>query len=168
MREFTWERVAQLALERIEVLARRTPVRELTVAGSASFPLEGRRRVAFFHHPRWNTRGWRDVLRTYLCAFGPEDDATLVLWLDPNQGVSLADVEQQMLEVFTEADVSPENGPDLLLVPERLDLRGINRLYAAVDWVVPNGDDLQAQRARQNGAGVLDNLSPEAWRAVLR
>lgn len=169
MRDFTWERAASRVIERIKVLASQRPLREVAVrtitgSGVTPLPLEGRRRVAFFHHPRWSENGWKDVLRAYFSAFTEADDSTLVLWLDPNQGVTLEDAQQRVMALI--GDV--QDGPDLLLVPDRLDLTGIRRLYAAVDWVVPNGDELQAERARQSGVRVLEDPSPTAWRAALQ
>jgi glycosyltransferase involved in cell wall biosynthesis len=162
MRDFTWERAAEHALDRIEALSHRRPLR-----AQRQFQLEGRRQVAFFHHPKWQSNAWQEVLRTYWTTFSDADDATLVLWLDPNQGVSLPDARNQIMDVIASTGGDPEGGPDLLLVPERLDLKGITRLYAAVDVVVPNGDALQAQRGRAGGARLLDHLSPSAWRAAL-
>jgi glycosyltransferase involved in cell wall biosynthesis len=171
MAEFSWTRSAQLVLERIHALAERTPARFSAsrglVGGSVvPLPLEGRRKTAFFHHPRWETSAWRDVLAAYARAFSCHDDVTLVLWLDPNQGVTVQDAGERIMQVLSATLDDPEHGPDVLLVPDRLDLRGMSRLYASVDWVVPNGDQLQAQRAVQSGVRVLWDLAPEAWRAA--
>ena len=171
MREFTWERAAARALERIQVLAARQPVRDVAVRGFTGgavvpLPLQGRRRIAFLHHPQWSSDNWQEVVRAYLRAFTDQDDTTLVLWLDPNQGVSAENAQHRIMDVIAATLDDPDGGPDLLLVPDRLDLRGISRLYAAVDYVVPNGDVLQAQRARQSGVRVLDDLTVQAWRAA--
>jgi hypothetical protein len=163
----TWTRSAQLVDERLRELATRTPLRvDPFQPISSPLPLDGRRGRVFFHHPRWDGTAWREVVLAYVTAFGSDDDVMLVLWLDPAQAVAPADVQQRLEETFATAGIDAERTPDLLLVPDDLDLVGLGRLYAAVDWVVPNGDSVQATRAEHSGAGVLTRLDPESWRSA--
>ncbi len=168
--QYQWAHAARRVRERLLALAGRTPRRFLPLepfrAGVEPWPLDGRRRVAFFHHPRWDAPAWQEVVTCYARAFGPEADVTLILWLDPAQGVSEVEAGERVAVALARAGLDPERVPDLLLVPDGLDLAGLGRLYAAVDWVVPHGDPLQAERAARSGARVLGSLDAPAWRAA--
>jgi hypothetical protein len=145
LQQLNWERVADLVRERIRALAERTPVR---FAPLEPLPLDGRRSMAFLHLPRWGSQATREVIASYARAFDASEDVTLVLWLDPAQGYSPAEVAGYVDAALAEAGVDAERIPDLLLVPDALDDHGIRRLHAAVDWLVPA------------------DLPPAAWRAA--
>lgn len=171
MLEQTWERSAVLAAARIRELATRVPLREAADVDPFRpdvdpLPLDGRRARAFFHHPRWDSVAWREVVTAYARAFLPDDDVMLVLWLDPAQGVSAGQAEQYILETFASAGSDPANTPDLLLVPDELAPDGLGGLYAAIDWVVPDGDPVQAQRGERSGARILRTLDRGAWQSA--
>jgi glycosyltransferase involved in cell wall biosynthesis len=167
--EWTWERSAALVSERINDLAERTPVRfgegpTVFGLGVTPLPLVGRRGTTFLHQPVWSAEDWKSVVTSYSQAFTTNDDVTLVLWLDPSQGLTAAEAGVHVEQALAEAGLDPDNTPDMLLVPDELDMAGLARLYAAIDWVVPNGAQVQAERARLSGARVLDDLSHAAWR----
>jgi hypothetical protein len=122
--------------------------------------------LTFFHQPEWTSNSWREVLRSYASAFTADDDVSLVLWLDPAQGLTPADAGERITGVLEAMPIEPGSVPDLLLVPDELDHRGIDRLYASVDWVVPHGDLAQAERARRTGARILHQLGAAHWRAA--
>lgn len=165
-----WNRVVGRVLERIKVLSERTPRRfeRAAVSGAAGlpFPLEGRRRSAYLHHPRWTGEAWREVVKDFARAFTTRDDVTLVLWLDPSQGVSEAQAGEYIIAALAESGVDPNHAPDMLLVPDALDAAGQASLYAAVDWVVPAGDSDQVERAVLSGARVLHSTAPAIWRTA--
>jgi hypothetical protein len=70
------------------------------------------------------------------------------------------------MTVLRESGLDAERTPDLLLVPDALDLDGLASLYAAADWVVPRGDAEQLQWALKCGRRALMHLEPRAWRAA--
>ena len=130
----------------------------------APLPLDGRRTTAFFHQPRWASHAWREVVQRYARGFTPGDDVTLVLWLDPSQGLTQEQAGQAIISTLVEAGLDAAQVPDILLVPDRLDDVGVARLYRSVDWVVPHGDARQEVRAFAAGARVLSSLAPRDWR----
>lgn len=136
--------------------------------GLAPLPLDGRRKTCFFHHPNWSADRWQEVLVAYGKAFREQDDVSLILWLDPAQGVSEEEAGARILAALSRAGISPEQSPDILLVPDALDLDGLARLYATADVVVPGGDPVQAERGRRVGARTLSELGPDAWRSCAR
>jgi glycosyltransferase involved in cell wall biosynthesis len=159
MRGYSWQAATERYLDRIGVLAQRTPCRLLPRVVQP-MRLEGRRSTAFLHHPSWGTDGWKDVVGNYCRAFTDDDDVTLVLLLDPDQGIAEAEVVSRV-GAFLEAQ---EQSPDVLLVPERVD--DVASAYAAVDWLVPSGDTAELERARRHGIRVLGDVEPAAWRAA--
>lgn len=166
---FTWQRSADLVVERITELSTRTPLRLRESAttfshGVAPLPLAGRRGTAFLHHPDWSQDDWQEVVTSFGRAFTPKDDAMLVLCLDPQPGLDVATASARVEDALVAAGLHVDELPDMLLVPDRLDVPDLARLYAAADWVVPVGDAVQAQRARRSGARVLNDLTPAGWR----
>ena len=170
MREYEWPRISGMVLGRLKALAGRPPIRvsrpDPFRPDVAAFPLDAAGRLKFLHHPRWAEKRWRDVVCSYARAFGPDEAATLVLWLDPSQSVSQTEAAQRVTNALRESGLDPEGSPDLLLVPDALDVDGLASLYMAVDWVVPHGEPEQLQRALKCGRQVLTRLDPAAWRAA--
>jgi glycosyltransferase involved in cell wall biosynthesis len=168
-RDFSWGAAAKTALARIEALARRAPVREAPPPvfrpDAAPWPLDGRKRTAFFHHPTFASSAWKDVVGAFGSAFTGRDDVTLVLWLDPRQGVLPEAVGDEITRIWKARAGRPGGAPDLLLVPDDLNLTGIARLYAAIDCVLPAGDRVQAARARASGKDAIADATPKALRA---
>lgn len=164
---YQWPHVAEVALARIEELATRLPVRfaqgDPFRVGGNPLQIEGRRKVVFFHHPDWSAASWQEVVLSYAQAFDKDADVSLALWLDPSQGVGEEEAGLRVLEMLAQSGIDSEQAPDILLVPDRLDLTGLARLYAATDCVVPAGDDLQASRAARLGLSLLEDLAPHAW-----
>ena len=136
--------------------------------GMAPLELQGRRQTAFFHHPDWSASTWPLVISSFVRAFAAEDDVSLVIWLDPSQGVAQEEAGLRILDVLTQAGIDPEQSPDILLVPDVLDLEGLARLYAATDCVVSAGNKVQADRAERLGLPVLEDLAPHAWHEKLQ
>lgn len=135
--------------------------------GARPWSLDGARANVFLLAPRWAGPAWREVVRAYGEAFGPADEATLVLWLDPSQGVAADEAVAQVMGELAAVGVSPDRAPDMLLVPEALEPADLARLIAAADVVVPAGDErLRAQAARM-GRRTLEGLSRAAWHAAL-
>ncbi|MGE5708091.1 MAG: hypothetical protein ACM3YO_07140, partial [Bacteroidota bacterium] len=96
-----------------------------------------------------------------------DEDSTLVLWLDPSQGVSEEEAGDRITRLREGAGLDPERIPDLLLVPQELDLLGLASLYRACDRVVPAGDPLAVERAGKLGKSCLTDLTKESWLAAL-
>lgn len=170
--EYQWSHVGQRVVERLADLASRTPRRlanrDPFRPDTPPLHLQDRRGVAFFHHPDWASTTWQEVVTAYAHAFRAADDVSLVLWLDPTQGVGIEEASARLMDVLAEVGLDPEESPDLLLVPDVLDLAGLAGLYAAVDWVVAAGEAQQAVRAERVGRRVLENLAVESWREAWR
>lgn len=130
------------------------------------YALDGRRARAFLLAPDWAGGRWQEALAAYATAFGPDADVTLVVWLDPAQGVAAEQVVADVQAVLRGAGVDPDRAPDLLLIPEALDEAGLAGLYAAVDAVVLAGRAEVARRASQAGKPVINPATPEAFRAA--
>lgn len=136
--------------------------------GRSALELHDRRQTAFIHHPDWSASTWPLVVSSFAEAFAAEDDVSLVIWLDPSQGIAQEEAGLRILDVLTQAGIDPEQAPDILLVPDILDLEGLARLYAATDCVVSAGNKVQADRAERLGLPVLDDLAPHAWHERLQ
>ena len=163
MQGYGWPHITAKYLERIQCLAGRTPLRHRPVE---PVRLDGRRAVAFLHHPRWREAGWEQVLASYCSTFSAEDDVTLVLLQDPDQGMPQHAIVERVNTTLLQSGLEAERMPDLLLVPDRLDEAKLLGTYAAVDWLVPNGDAAELERAQRHGVRVLTDLRPATWRAA--
>jgi glycosyltransferase involved in cell wall biosynthesis len=129
--------------------------------GAEPWPLEGLGARSFAYFPQWIDEAWREVIRGFVAAFTAEDDATLVLVLDPRQGITADDATRLVLaELEASSAATP---PDLLLVPEPSTAEDFARVIAAVGAVVAPHDPCQADRARRMGKPVLAALEPAAW-----
>jgi hypothetical protein len=170
MLDYDWSGVSGLVLERLKALAGRPPLRlnppDAFRPDVAPFPLDGTRGLTFLHHPRWAETAWREVVCSYARVFDADDPVTLVLWLDPGQGLSEAQAVELVMAALRESGLDPERIPDLLLVPDELDVHGLASLYTAADWVVPHDDAEQLQRAVSCGRQILTHLTPTAWQAA--
>lgn len=167
---FTWAHMAERINERLRLLGMRTPIRFAQAdpfqAGLTPLPLEDRRRYAFFHHPQWGSTSWQEIVTSYARAFPADADVSLVLWLDPSQGVTAEEAGEKIAGALAESGLDPEEGPDLLLVPDALDLPGLARLYTAADCIVTHGGERDTQRAGKVGKRTLDDLSVDGWHAA--
>lgn len=135
-------------------------------ANLTPLPVEGRRELCFFHHPNWRSSTWKDVLVAYVRAFSPHEEVSLVLWLDPEQGVTEEEAGELLAEALVSVGIDPDSCPDILLVPNRLEPENFARLLLAMDWVVPLGDERLRERAARVDVRNLESLEPEAWRAA--
>ena len=165
--EFQWSQVIQTVIERISELADRVPIRfaerDPFSPGRTPIHLEERRDVAFFHELKWPDDSWKEIVRAYSRAFSASDDVSLVLWLDPAQGLDVEEVGECLMEVLASDGGDLEQAPDILLVSDALDIDGLAGLYAAADSIVPAGDQEQVARATRMKIPVLTSLDTSAW-----
>jgi GT2 family glycosyltransferase len=128
--------------------------------------LDGRRAVAVLLAPDWRTDDWREGVTGYVRAFGPQDDVTLVLWIDPAQGVPAEEVCARIEAIFEAEGLSDEQAPDLLIVAESLS--GLDRLFASVDAFIPAASQqIEGLRAALFGLTVLPLSEAAHWRQAL-
>jgi glycosyltransferase involved in cell wall biosynthesis len=173
VRDFGWSRSAELILGRLSELSNRTPIR---VQAQSTFfyrdapplPLKSRKRTAFLLHPDWHTELWQETLKTYVAAFGPNDDVTLVLWRDPHQSYSIRSFEETLNEILADVGLTKADAPDLLVVDDDLSLIGIGMLYAAVDCVLDSGDPVSALRAKASGKDFMSHTTTPALKKYAR
>jgi glycosyltransferase involved in cell wall biosynthesis len=167
---FQWSHAYARVEQRLLELSKREPVRRVPPsafhAGVKPILLEGRKRVAFFHHPNWASDSWKRVVTAYVRAFDRRDDVTLVLALDLRQGFPIATISKGLGQLLASMGRTDNDTADLFLSPNDNTLEQIAQLYAAVDWVVPAGDPVQRLRAERMNKQVLEDLSPSAWRAA--
>jgi glycosyltransferase involved in cell wall biosynthesis len=161
MREFTWERAAAGYLSTYQrVLERKAAARRQQ---TTPLSLEGRKSTAFLYRPGWSSDNWKSVLSDYCRTFSEDDDVTLVLLVDPAQGFRQEQVVQAIEAALTQQGISMDDMPDLLLVPDVLDEQTWARAYAAVDWVISDGDTTQAERAMRYGARLIEASQLDRW-----
>jgi glycosyltransferase involved in cell wall biosynthesis len=143
MQSLTWKHVGARVRERLRVLADRTPLRFGSPAERAEavepLPLDGRRGTTLLLEPCWSEAAWEQALIAFGRTYGPQDDVTLVVRLDPAQGVSPEAAAARFEDVLRAAGLDPDHAPDVLLVPDDLDARGVQRLHAAADHRLPPG-----------------------------
>lgn len=166
--QFTYARGAAIASARLRELATRQPVRHNP--GSAfhahvtPYVLDQPRRMVFLHHPAWHAAAWRDVVTGYLRAFSQEHDVSLVLLLDPAQGITEDRVAETMTELRTAAGREGADAPDVLLVTDELDDATMAALYRAAACVVLTDSDVAGvARAKAIGTSVLTRPDTPAW-----
>lgn len=160
---FTWDHAAALVEERLRVLAERRPLRfgptEPFHPDVLPLPLEGRRSKLWLHVVDWRSEAWREIVKIYARATGPDDDQTLALWLDPAQGISQEEAAEGIMGVLAEQGIDPDRSPDLMLLTDRLDEFELGRLFAAADAIVALDDGVQVERARKAGRRAVRALS---------
>jgi glycosyltransferase involved in cell wall biosynthesis len=166
--QFTYAQGATIASARLRDLSTRRPVRH--DPGSAFHPhvttyaLDQPRRMVFLHHPAWHATAWRDVMTAYLRAFSQEHDVSLVLLLDPAQGITEERVIDAMAELRTAVGRDASDVPDILLVTDDLDASTMASLYRAAACVVLTDEDASGvARAKAVGTSVLTQLHIDAW-----
>jgi glycosyltransferase involved in cell wall biosynthesis len=168
MKHFTYARGASIAAARLRALSRRQPVRSTPPAAFhadvSPHALDQPRRMVFLHHPAWHATSWRDVITGYLRAFSQEHDVSMVLLLDPAQGITEEYVADAMTALRAAAGRDDAEAPDILLVTDDLDDQTLAALYrAAACVVVTAADAAGAARAQAVGTAVLTPLEISAW-----
>ncbi|MBU6427416.1 MAG: glycosyltransferase [Cyanobacteria bacterium REEB65] len=120
-------------------------------------PLElgERHGCVLFHHPKWDSPAWREVVIAYARTFTASRDTCLLLWLDPAQGKSLDEANELVISALEASGLDPEGIADISLLPNELDPCELAGLYAAADYVIANGDPLQEERARAIGRAIV-------------
>ena len=119
-------------------------------------------------HVDWHDGSGGGVLRSYLESFSSADAVTLVLCLDPAQGVGLDDVRRFLHDAATVAGCDRDAAmPDIILVPDLITDRVRSALLDRCDVVVAVGDRELGRRAEALGRPVIAGLSTAVWRAAV-
>lgn len=173
LQRFTYAHGAAVAGARLRELATRTPSRHAPAGAfntdAPAFPLDQPRQVVFFHQPAWRADSWQQVVRAYVRAFRQDHDVSLVLTLDPVQGVSSDHVAAVLASLREEIGCAEADAPDILLVPDDLDDATIASLMQAADCVVLSATDTAGRaRASTMQKQVLPALSVDAWHEAAR
>lgn len=124
------------------------------------FPLDVTKPRTVLHHSTWDEGRWREVIRTFQSSPELRRDVALVLWADPSQGISLEALQSLILKELDSGGLPEAEWPEILLVPDRLELVDLGALYESVDVVVPAGDPFCESLARARGVSscALDRL----------
>ena len=158
----SWDVIAIKVQERLSVLASRTPARLLRQRATLEpYPIDTHRSIRYFHHPDWSSTTPDQVVASYARAFDEGDDTALVLYLDPVQGVSADDAVARISRVLLEAKIDPAASPDIVLVPDPID--DPRRLILSAGTVVAIGRWGHRADAVALGAGIIEELTPDAW-----
>ena len=171
LERFTVAHGARAAAERLRALATVSPFRYAPPHAYSpthpAYPLDQPRSTVFLHFPWWHRAPWRDVLRSYISTFGADDDVSLVLALDPAQGLTGEQVASLIASVREESGRSETDMADLLLVPDELHDGVMASLMRAADHIILAPDD-DSGRARASAmqVPVLQNIEAETWRAA--
>lgn len=172
---FTWQRTSRLISERIRELSEKPPLRfsaahyteENSSTDNSTFPLDDPRGTTVLYHPIWHLSDWKDPIEAYYQAFSDQDDVSLVLLLDPVQGISTEDVSVRLEEVRTTLNIDEKSAPDTLLVTDALTEELLTSLYRSVDWVLVTARDAAGRsRAEATHANIIPDLSLETLRSL--
>jgi glycosyltransferase involved in cell wall biosynthesis len=180
VQHWPWSRTASLISNRLQeidgrvasrVVERATATREIQHAESLGdiipFVLSEPCATVVLFHPQWSSDNTMKTLRTFAEAFGADDDVTLVVCLDPEQGVSAEDATARVQTACASAGRSAEMAPDILLVPDALTELTLHQLRAACSVVLAINDREAGARALRAGRAVFDTLDARMWRDVL-
>jgi hypothetical protein len=111
---------------------------------------------------------WKETLKTYVVAFSPNDDVTLVLWLDPHQSYAIESFNATFNAILADVGLTKADAPDLLVVDDDLSFIGIGMLYAAVDCILDSGGPVAALRAKASGKDFIDRTTASALTQYVR
>lgn len=169
---FTFVRSAAQVATRLRKLAHRRPCRLQASAAftpsATAFPLDQPRGTIVLFQPEWHHSNWRDVLQACHRAYEDADDVSLVITLDPAQGLTIEDVAAHLEDVRDAIKCVEGSGPDILVIPELLTEDIIASLYRAADHVILEARDVAGRsRAAAMGLPVVPDLSVSSLRALL-
>ena len=130
---------------------------------SQKLPLPGARSTRFLMRPISDDElGWLSVLARFLVGFGPADDATLVVFADPDGGGPTSEeVRTAVLELTRRIDPGPNGGWADVQVAEASGTPGeLVRLVGTVDGWTPTGraEDAAVEAiANEAGTPAIDS-----------
>jgi glycosyltransferase involved in cell wall biosynthesis len=139
------------------------------VTGITPFPLDQPRRTVVLAQATWHDQAMDRLITTHARACRSTDDVSLVVLLDPAQGVPVDEAAARVGAAVAAAGVA--EGPDVLLVPDVLTEAVQHALRAAAQAVAVAGagswaDACEAQ-ARAVGCVVLKPDDVTVWRRTL-
>jgi hypothetical protein len=138
--KFTWDRTAQLITERLLALA---PAHAVL---ATPYELDSPKARVILVRASEQNPTWRALLVNYLDAVSGDDDATLVVWIEPG----IATPELRMEEVRTIISARrPTNEPDILIVVEPWSDTNAVSLLLAAPTVLTDADTQEATLARR-------------------
>ncbi len=124
-----WEAPTRLILERLKVLAERTPLRFLPA--DARVP-EPEAREAFLLQPDWSGAAWVEILLAYVAAFRPGEPVGLVLLLG-GTGSTQEEAQERVLELLARA--GHEAFADVEIVDQPEDMLETLKRYDTFQWI---------------------------------
>jgi glycosyltransferase involved in cell wall biosynthesis len=134
--QFTIASGAAVIRDRLKDLATRVPIRLVPLPVTAPFPLEAPKATVILHHPSWHRPDWADPIKAYLRKFCSTDDVSLIIALDPAQGVSPDQALERIANLRKELGIEEDAAADMILVPDVLDESVIASLLAAAQVVL--------------------------------
>lgn len=138
-----------------------------SLAALEPWPVHDARAFTVLAHVDWHDGTGGGVLRSYLDAFDQDDDITLVLCLDPAQGVRVEDVQRMVGEVVAASGRDGTSEAEIVLIPEPITDAVRARLLVRCSAVVSIADARLGEWARAIGCQVIDSLTRATWRNAL-
>ncbi len=166
----TDEQCAAAVFDRLVTQCRaltRRHVELVTRPTTLPFTLAEARRTTFLAMVDWHDGTGEGIVQAFIRAFDVRDDVTLVLCLDPVQGVGAESVGALVANAMRMAGQIEGAAADVVLVPDVLTTEVRQSLIARCDVVVAVQDELLARAAEDSERIVLASLAPAAWRSAL-
>lgn len=154
---------------RLTALAAGEPIRHHAAAAftpeGQRYALDDPREMVLLFHADWHAPITRSVLLALLSAFRSSDEVSLVLPLDPAQGVRVEEVAELLAELRGALSLDETECVDILLVPDEMDDALLASLYRRADRIVVAPHDHASQaRAAATGRPVQHALTQDGQR----
>jgi glycosyltransferase involved in cell wall biosynthesis len=131
LESFTWEHTANAVRRRIRELATGRPPAPDRMSEIRPYQLSSPRSLVVLYRPRWHGNRWQATINSYLRQISADDDVTLAILLDPDQGMDQQFVLDSIREIQDQLGILGGNAPDLLLIPDRLTSEILTAVYRA-------------------------------------
>jgi len=134
-------------------------------------PISDKRSFSFLMLPDWSDGEdkWSKALLEYIKSFGPKDDVSLILRVNPERGETAEVAQEKLISLIRCAGHDPENIPDIVIVDQLLVDNERAGLYTAANVFVPTGELNEAQHlleAKACGIEILEDVSAKHMRSV--
>jgi GT2 family glycosyltransferase/2-polyprenyl-3-methyl-5-hydroxy-6-metoxy-1,4-benzoquinol methylase len=123
----------------------------------------------FLMLPDWGSKEtYLPALAAYCKAFNAKDDVALLLWVDPAGAYSLQWVMAELSSFLTQAELSNDEAPELVLFDAPGTPRTLSAVYRAAQIFLPSGNTSSTANALTCGLEVIKEPTPETLQAARR
>jgi len=138
----------------------------LVTEATLPWPLHEARGTTVLAHPDWGSGEGGGIVRSFMSACDVQDDCSLVLCLDPTQGLTVDDVVRIVRDAMASAGRTAATAPDIVLVPDPIADPLLSALLRRCDAVVALTDTPLGAAARAAGKPVVTSLAPTGWHVL--